>query len=138
MRLYRLLVMSVGILLGMFLVQPVVARPQETAGINGTLTDPSGAPISGADITAQPLSSSGKITQTKSGSDGRYSIALAPGRYNVVIQYISLAHAEEEFAVAAGEKRRWDVRLELEKMSSQVIVTAAAEPIAAGTAPGSN
>ena len=153
MRLYRLLAVAIGILLGTFLTYPGIASPQQTASINGTLTDPSGAPLQGAIITAtatgsitgastgsgitigRASTSSAEPTQTKSAAEGKYSIMLAPGRYRVSIEYASFARVEQEFAIAAGEKRTWDVRLKLEKMSSQVVVTAAAEPIEAEASP---
>lgn len=135
MRPYRLLALAIGILLGTFLIHPATAAPQQTASINGTLTDPSGAPVQGVTITAQPLDSSAQPRRTQTAADGSYSIALAPGRYRVSIQNASFAPVEQEFKVATGEKRTWDVRLELQKMSSQVVVTATAEPIPANESP---
>lgn len=135
MRPYRLLAVAIGILLGTFLIHPATASPQQTASINGTLTDPSGAPVQGVAITARPLDTSAQPKRTQTAADGSYSIALVPGRYRLNIENASFAPVQQEFTVAAGEKRTWDVRLELEKMSSEVVVTATAEPIPADESP---
>ena len=44
------------------------------------------------------------------------------------VQHPSFTHAEEDFTLAAGDTRIWDVRLELEPMSADVVVSASAEP----------
>jgi outer membrane cobalamin receptor len=99
-----------------------------TAAIRGTVTDPSGAVVAGALIVAQAVGSSAPTIRTQSGADGSFLLTLAPGKYRVSATQASFAQAEQEFTLAAGETRTWDARLELEKLSSNVIVTAQAEP----------
>jgi vitamin B12 transporter len=137
MRLHVLLAIAAGILLEALLLHPAVAQTRFTATIHGALTDPSGAAVGGASVTAQSLnegSATAPIRAT-SGSDGQYSLELPPGRYRLSVQFASFARVEQDFAFAAGETRTWDVRLELEKMSSNVVVTAAAEPATAAKTP---
>jgi len=117
------------------IVRPESTQAQTTTTINGTLTDPSGAAVVGAKIIAEPIHSTEKPVSTQSGEDGKFSLALSPGRYRVSIDRQSFAHVEQEFALASGDTRTWDVRLELERMSSNVVVTAAAEPTSAETTP---
>ena len=66
----------------------VTAAAQESGGatINGTVTDPSGALISGAKITAtQPATGTRRTTQTSSA--GLYSLsALAAAPYDVTVE----------------------------------------------------
>jgi vitamin B12 transporter len=99
-----------------------------SATIRGTLTDPSGAVIAGAVIVAQSLDSSTTAVRAQSGADGGFSLALAPGKYRVSAAHSSFAPVEQEFSLAPGETRVWDAHLELERLSSNVIVTAQAEP----------
>jgi vitamin B12 transporter len=136
MRLERLLAMAAGILLGTISIHPVVAHAQTTATVSGTLTDPSGAAVRGAVVVAQPLGSSGEPPETRSDPDGRFSLTLVPGRYRLRIQYPFFTPFEQDFALSAGELRTWNVRLALESLSSNVIVTAAAEPTTAEAAAG--
>jgi len=128
MRLRRLVVFLVGSFLAAFFVPSAAIQAQTTATLQGTLTDPSGGGIPGAVISAVALDPGGKSAEARSGAEGKYSLALSPGRYRVTIQSTSFAHVEQEISLAAGETRRWDARLELELLSSHVVVTAATEP----------
>ncbi len=130
----RLRPLPFAVAIGLFctiLSLPTVAHPQSNATLHGTLTDPSGAAVVGARLLAQPLDSSAQPITTRSGPDGRFSLSLPPGRYRVAIQHPSFRRTEQEFTLMPGETRTWDVRLTLEKLSSTVVVTAAAEPIPA-------
>jgi vitamin B12 transporter len=132
MRLRRLLVLFAAGFFVAFAVPSIEVLAQTNATnqatVQGNLTDPSGARISGAVITAEPLDPAGKPAETRSGGEGKYSLALSPGRYRVTIRSASFRRVEQEFSIAAGETRKWDVRLELELLSSQVVVTASTEP----------
>ena len=80
MRMYRLLSIFAGIVLATISLQAFPAHPQSIARIVGTVTDPSGATISGAAIHAQTADISKKITSVQSGPDGKFSIDMPPGR----------------------------------------------------------
>jgi len=121
-------------LLGTILALPTSTRAQSNATIRGTLTDPSGGAVAGAEISAQSQDSGAKPVETKSGPEGKFALVLPPGRYRVSILHPSFARAEQEFSLAAGETRTWDVRLTLEKLSSTVVVSGSAEPIPAAAA----
>ena len=114
---------------GILLLLPVATQAQQTATITGTLTDPSEAAIQGALVSAQSLDSpSAPPKEASSGTDGKFALTLAPGRYRVSIQHPSFTRVEDEFTLAAGDTRVWDVRLELEPLSADVVVSASAEP----------
>lgn len=132
MRSHSLLALT--FLLGI-LTCPANAQKQQTATLNGSVTDPSGAALVGATIAAQLTTPLSQPIQGQSGPDGRFSMALAPGRYRIVISYRSFTPIEEDFALSPGEKRIWDVHLQLERTSSNVIVTSSAEPTLADTTP---
>src|SRR5580658_6872460 len=56
-----------------------------TGAISGIVSDPSGAVVPGADVTAQNLAT-GEVRHTASSAKGDYSFQLlSPGRYQVVI-----------------------------------------------------
>ena len=128
MRLRRSLLFFSVLLL--FFAYPAFSQTPDSspkAAVRGTITDPSGAVVASAAIVAQSLDSS-RSARTYSGADGSFSLALAPGKYRLSATQASFASAEQEFTLAAGETRTWDVRLELATMSSNVIITAQAEP----------
>ncbi len=109
------------------------AQRQNSATLAGTITDPSGAAIPNATIAAKPLDSTGKPSEARSGANGKFSLALAPGRYRVSATHASFAPLDQEFSFASGESKMWDARLVLAVLSSSVIVTAQAQPVEAGT-----
>jgi len=131
MRRSHLLCFAAEILLGILVVLSGHAQTRPTATIRGTLTDPSGAAVAGAAISAQPLDSTASRIRTHSDAEGRFLLELPAGRYSVAVAHPSFQKAEQEFRLAAGDALRWDVRLELERMSSTVVVTSNAEPIPA-------
>jgi vitamin B12 transporter len=142
MRLLRLLATAAGIAISLLLIQSASAQTQPTAAYNstfatitGTITDPSGAAIAGVSIVARPIDSPGKPVNARSGTDGKFSIDLPPGRYRVSAQRASFAPVGQEFTLSAGQRQTWDIRLSLERMSSNVIVTASAEPALAAQTP---
>lgn len=107
---------------------PAQNHPEETATLRGTLTDPSGAVVVGARIAASSSTAAGASVTETSGADGKYSLSLAPGNYTVQIERDSFRTVKEQITLVAGETRTWDVRMELEALSSNVVVTATAEP----------
>ncbi|HVB56526.1 MAG TPA: TonB-dependent receptor [Candidatus Acidoferrales bacterium] len=135
MKLSVLLAVAAVILFEMCLLHPTIAQTQSAATIHGTLTDPSGAAVVGATIAAQRSDKTSEPIRTISGPDGQFSLRVTPGRYRVSVQHASFAHVEQEFDLADGETRTLDIRLELEKMSSNVIVTGSAEPATSATTP---
>ncbi len=121
-------------LLGTLVANPC-AHAQTTATLRGTLTDPSGAAVAGAEVSAAPRPASGaNVLRTTSGSAGGFSMSLAPGSYRIRIAHPSFARVELDVALAAGEVRELPLRLELERLAATVVVSAQAEPIAAQAA----
>ena len=101
----------------------------QDARLTGTLLDPSGAGISDVRVTAQSDSSSNAQSWTAtSNADGAYTLVLPPGRYHVRFTRPSFVSRDSVLDFAPGQSRRLDLRLDLERLSSSVIVTAQAEP----------
>jgi outer membrane cobalamin receptor len=133
MRLHFALAIVLTLLVG--LAHPANAQKQPPATITGSVSDPSGAAVVGATIVAQPAVPSSQLTQARSGADGKFSLSLTPARYRITVQYRSFGRLAQEFSLTSGEKREWDVRLELERTSANVIVTASAKPSLAEATP---
>jgi vitamin B12 transporter len=110
-------------------VFPGVAQAQKSATLNGVITDPHGAVIAGVQISVEQIPSAGEPTRAVSGSEGRFSITLAPGRYRLTISRDSFTRIEQEITIAAGETRELEIRMALEPLSSKVVVTAEALPL---------
>jgi vitamin B12 transporter len=121
-------------LLAAFFVPPVSSKaaPQSQgnkAHIAGTLTDPSGGPVSEVQITAQlEISSTGQPVSVASSNDGSYSLSLPAGRYRLRFSHASFTAREIVLTLAPGESRVLNLHLDLEPLSSSVIVTGQSVP----------
>ncbi|HEV2306329.1 MAG TPA: TonB-dependent receptor [Candidatus Acidoferrales bacterium] len=117
-----------------FLGFSATSHAQSSATLFGRVTDRSGAAIASATMIAEPLSATHAAEiRAQSGAHGEYSIMLGPGKYRIRVSASQMANAEEEFTFSAGQRREWNVRMELAPLSSQVVVSAEAEPAPANT-----
>src|SRR6185312_748865 len=95
--------------------------------VTGTVEDPSGAAVPGADVT---IINQGTTQQTavKSDSQGRYSLLnLLPGTYNLRVSASGFRTAEQTgIIISPNIVGRIDIKLEVGKMSEQVSVSAQA------------
>jgi vitamin B12 transporter len=105
------------------------AYGQETATIEGMLTDPTGGAVSGANIVAQGTASPANRSEALSGTDGRFRLSVASGRYRVTITAGSFKRVEQVVEVRGGETREIKAQLAIEPLSASVLVSAAAQPI---------
>jgi len=107
-----------------------------TANLSGTISDPSGAAVSGAQLVAEPLDNpSAASVRAVSGTEGRYNLDLPSGRYRLRVLRESFSAREFVVALAPGESKALNIRLELEPLSSSVVVTAQAEPLDVNQSP---
>ena len=126
--------LAILFLLATFFVSAVStkATPQSqesNAKVSGTLSDPSGAPVGKVQVTAQPeVSSTGQPVSVVSSTDGSYSISLPAGHYHLRFTHASFSARELAVTLAAGESRSLNIHLELEPLSSSVVVTAQSVP----------
>src|SRR5437763_12736786 len=64
----------------------LIAQTASTGALTGTITDPSGAVVPNATVTATNLDT-GQARTAKTGSDGIYKIGLlSPGNYRVKLE----------------------------------------------------
>src|SRR6266849_6038735 len=100
---------------------PVYA--QVVASITGIVTDPSGAPISAAAVTAKNLET-GAVRSTATDDAGRYLVlSLAVGQYEVRVTKAGFKEAVRSgIQLAIGQEARVDLNLQVGAVETQVIV----------------
>src|SRR5438132_12845403 len=83
-----------------------------TASLNGTVTDPQGAVVTGAKITLSNAAT-GETREQTTGSDGRYNfVSLPAGAYSVGVSATGFAKAEaKSVTLAVGHATTLDVPL---------------------------
>lgn len=112
---------------------------QSVATISGSVTDPSGAAVSGAEISAHSRDDR-KAAPLRAATDssGRYTLSLSPGRYLLrTTASGSFARSEREITLVLGDSLDWSPQLQLERLSATVVVTAQAEPVTTQSASAS-
>jgi hypothetical protein len=105
------------------------ARAQIPSGtVRGQVTDPSGAAIPRASITAHPAS--GQPVTVQAGADGAYVLKLAPGTYTVNAAAPNFAPFElQDLKVTAGQSQKLDISLTIQIEQQQVEVTGQANRV---------
>jgi hypothetical protein len=109
------------------LQQASYAQATNTAGaIQGTVTDPQGAILPGAEITISSLATGTKKTLVAD-SAGFYSVAsLVPGQYQVAVTAAGFAKTTTKLTVQIGATTNGDLRLKVGVATEEVIVSSEA------------
>ncbi len=110
------------------LMASVPAWGQEvTAAINGVVTDPSGAPVSGATVTATDLERNVK-TPTTTNSAGAYNFPRLPvSRYSIRVEAPGFQVAvKPEVLLVLNQVAKIDMQLQIGNVNQTVEVTSAA------------
>jgi hypothetical protein len=124
----RRLLLSLAIFLVTFSGLTQVAVGQEvTASVVGTITDPSGAPITGADVTATDVDR-GTVWTVKTNETGAYNITRVPiGNYTVRVAAPGFQGASyPKFTLALNQTARVDVQMKVGQASETVEVVGSA------------
>jgi hypothetical protein len=99
------------------------AQPTGDAVVAGLVTDATGRPLPEVTVTTEPPPA-GVNRWPATGADGRYSLALAAGRYRLSFQLPGYAtHVASDLDLEAGAARTLDVTLHL-ALSASVVVSA--------------
>jgi vitamin B12 transporter len=100
------------------------------AHLSGKLTDLSGYGVGNVKITAQfETPANAQVWSAISSADGNYLLVLPPGRYHVHFQHPSFVARDIILDLAAAENHSLDLRLEIERVSENVVVTANTQPL---------
>jgi len=108
----------VVILPGSLLAQSVVS-----GDITGTVTDPSGAVVSGATVNLKSADTGLNLTDTTSQGGGFRFPLLKPGRYTVTIAHSGFKGYSQTITVAVGQATTLAVKLEIGSQGEVVEVT---------------
>lgn len=99
------------------------AAQTETARIQGTVTDSTGAVVAGATVTVT-AEGSGRETKVVSGSDGNYSaLSLQPGKYRIEITAANFKTTKQEVTLEVAQSAELNFSLEAGAVSETVTVT---------------
>ena len=128
MRSFRLtaLALALSLPVAAFVFNNAATAQSVTAGdIAGTVTDPTGAAIPGATVTATSTTTAAVKTATTGGS-GTYRFSLlSPGTYHVTFTGNGFNKAETDIVVSAGVVAEGDAKLQLGSNNVTVEVTEA-------------
>ncbi|MDP9269081.1 MAG: TonB-dependent receptor, partial [Acidobacteriota bacterium] len=122
--------LSFPITLVILLMVTLPALAQYGASVQGTITDPSGAVVSGAKVTVTDTAT-GKSSDTTTSPSGFYRITgLPPGKYKVTIEAPSFrTEIVNDVNVKAESLTGRDVKLTVGAASENVTVTAAPDKL---------
>jgi TonB-dependent receptor len=99
---------------------PIQASAQSRGTIAGTVTDPNGAVLQGAEIKIQNPS-----TTVFTNEQGRFYVNdLGPGTYNLTISYVGLAPFTQKVTVTASQTATLDAHLQVPSDKEAVAVNA--------------
>ena len=99
------------------------------ATLSGTVRDPSGAGALNAQITARN-DATGEVIRATSDSQGRYTMELAPGSYQIQISLAGFTTAERRLTIDEGHPAALDIKLELAESHAEVSVHGKGETLA--------
>jgi len=123
-----------GVLAFLIFFGTAIAAPQSAspdAQLKGILLDRSGAGVGGVRVVARRASDpQSHLWKATSATDGAYSLVLPPGTYHVVFERKPFASREFDLDLSAADSPlTLDLRLDLERLSASVVVTAQAQPL---------
>jgi len=114
-----------SVVCGLFILFAMItAQAQFRAGIQGTISDSSGALVPGATVTLKQLDT-GKTQQVTTNDEGFYRIVgLAPGKYELTVEKQGYKKSlAENVDVAAETVQGADVILEIGEVTATVTIT---------------
>jgi len=131
----KVITCSLAVLVIALVIAPsLMAQSLVTGDLTGTVTDPSGAVVSGASVTAKSTTNgSSRTTTTTSSGAYRFSL-LQPGTYTVTVTAQGFSKAESSAAVNVGQATVADVKVSVGSSSQTVEVTGAVPLVQADNA----
>ena len=126
---YAAIILAFTVILTILLLAPTLVRAQGTASILGTVTDPSGAVVPDAKVTAKNTGT-GIARSVQTGSNGEYAFtSLQLGTYEVTIEATGFkTYVAKDLTLAVGDRARVDAKMEIGGISENIEVSAVAAP----------
>ena len=127
MRARNLLAGTLTLLVAALMLTPsLLAQSLVSGDITGTVTDPTGAVVSGATVTAKNTGT-GQTVNTTSNANGTYRFALLPpGNYTITANAQGFSKAQTNTSVTVGQATIADVKLAVGSNATTIEVTSAA------------
>ena len=112
------------------LAAPAALAQSDRGSITGTVTDPTGAVVAGAKVTATSLES-GEVREATTSGEGNFTLAeLKAAPYKVTVEAAGFRSVTfEEVRVAVQVTRSLDVKLEIGGVADVVTVTSEDTPV---------
>ena len=116
-------VVRIGVLLGILTILPgAFAQGGGNVAITGTVTDPSGAVVSGAQVKVTQKNTASSRIDT-SNSNGQFNFpSLPPSTYTVTVQAQGFKQYVQDVVLLADQIRDLDVHLQVGEATQQVTV----------------
>jgi len=115
--------------MGMLMAARGEAQSQVYGAIGGAVTDPQGAAVVGAVVSARNLATDA-VTTAKADSSGRYLIInLEPGNYELTVSVTSFAPYKRQVVAEVGVVTNADIALGLAGQAASVTVTGEAPTV---------
>lgn len=123
----KFIIWCLSVLVLAALMAPSLAAQTSTTGdLTGTVTDPSGAVVSGATVTLKS-DATGATRTTTSNSSGNYRFSLLqPGAYTITVTASGFSKVESPANVNVGQANIADVKMAVGTSTQTVEVTTAA------------
>jgi outer membrane cobalamin receptor len=102
---------------------PGTARDERTASISGTVFDPDGRAVTGAQVTLLYAMTQLEVRETNSQGQFQFQ-GLVGGTYEIVATATGFSVLTSDFDLSRNEKRTMDVRLKLSAVQETVVVSA--------------
>ena len=107
-----------------------MATAQVSASLSGTVTDPSGAAISGATVTVRDTHTEVQRGTVTDGTGWYQVLALPVGEYEISVKKQGFAEeVRKGIQLAVGQDATADLRLNVGEVSQQITVEADAPPV---------
>lgn len=119
-------VLIVAVLLSIQALNGLEVQAQTTGTIYGDISDPTGAAITGATVTATNLQTNLRRSTT-TGSGGSYTFTLLPvGRYRISVEAAGFKSGRAEVDLQVETNLRVDFKLEVGQLTEEVLVSSGA------------
>ena len=130
----RLIIGSLTLLVIAAVMTPLLMAQSLVSGdLTGTVTDPSGAVVSGATVTLQN-DANGATRNTTSGANGTFRFSLlSPGSYTISVTASGFSKAQSQTNVNIGQATVADIKMAVGASSQTVEVTSSAPLVNAGS-----
>src|ERR1700683_5115209 len=114
---------------GMFVDQQVLAQSLTSGDIIGTVSDPTGAVLPGAEIQATTTATGSQQTATANNSGAFRFAFLPPARYSIAVSAAGFQQSTQYVDVGVGQSATVNLQLAVASSSTTVNVSEAAAAV---------